>query len=86
VKLYLENFLTLFFKAINQKLEEKKLNSLKIMDMEARKALKAIFYIMRTGIQWNAIPKIFGSSSAIHRYFLFWCEEGFFQSLWACGL
>ncbi|MDR0473703.1 MAG: transposase, partial [Treponema sp.] len=37
--------------------------------MEPRKVLKAIFYVLRTGIQWNAIPKEFGSSSAIHHYF-----------------
>jgi transposase len=54
--------------------------------MEARKVLEAIFYVMRTGIQWNAIPKAFGSSSALHRSFQFWCEEGFFQALWASGL
>jgi transposase len=54
--------------------------------MEPRKALQAIFYVLRTGIQWNAIPKALGSSSAVHRYFLFWCEQGFFKSLWIAGL
>ena len=54
--------------------------------MSARKVLQAIFYILRTGIQWNAIPKNFGSSSSIHRYFQFWCEKGFFKALWVAGL
>ena len=54
--------------------------------LEPRKVLEAIFYVLRTGIQWNAIPKSFGSSSAIHRYFQFWCEKGFFKALWALGL
>jgi transposase len=54
--------------------------------MEPRKALQAIFYVLRTGIQWNAIPKSLGSSSAVHRSFRFWCEKGFFQALWASGL
>jgi transposase len=54
--------------------------------MAPQKILEAIFYVMRTGIQWNAVPKKFGSSSALHRYFMFWCEKGFFQALWACGL
>ena len=54
--------------------------------MQARKALQAIFYVLRTGIQWKALPKSFGSSSAIHRYFQFWCEKGFFKELWVAGL
>jgi len=54
--------------------------------MKPRKVLEAVFYVLRTGIQWNAIPKDFGSSSAIHCYFRFWCEKGFFQYLWAAGL
>jgi len=54
--------------------------------IEPRKALEAIFYVLRTGIQWKAIPKEFGASSAIHRYFLFWCEQGFFLEMWLAGL
>ena len=54
--------------------------------MEARTVLEAIFYLLRTAIQCNALPKEFGSSSALHRYFLFWCEKGFFQALWLAGL
>lgn len=52
----------------------------------ARQVLEAIFYVLRTGIQWKALPKEFGASSAIHRYFQFWCEQGFFQSIWHLGL
>jgi transposase len=42
------------------------------------KVLEAIFYVLRTGIQWKAHPKEFGAASAIRRYFRFWCEQGFF--------
>ncbi|WP_373844529.1 transposase [Clostridium sp.] len=32
--------------------------------MESRKILEAIFYVLRTGIQWKALPKEkFGASS-----------------------
>ena len=31
----------------------------------------AILYLLRTGTQCNAIPKEFGASSSIHRYFVF---------------
>jgi transposase len=54
--------------------------------MHPRKVLEAIFFVLRTGIQWNAIPASLGSSSAVHRYFRFWCDEGFFQALWQAGL
>jgi len=54
--------------------------------IEPRKALEGIFYVLRTEIQWKAIPKEFGASSAIHRYFLYWCEQGFFQEMWLAGL
>jgi transposase len=54
--------------------------------MEARKILQAIFYVLRTGIQWKALPPSFGASSSIHRYFQFWCAQGFFKALWIAGL
>ena len=54
--------------------------------IEPRKALEAIFYVLRTGIQWKALPREFGASSAIHRYFQFWCEQGFFEAIWIAGL
>jgi transposase len=54
--------------------------------MNPRTVLEAIFYVLRTGIQWKAIPKTFGAASSIHRYFRFWCEQGFFQALWIAGL
>jgi len=51
-----------------------------------RKALEAIFYVLRTGIQWKALPKERGASSSVHRYFTYWCEEGFFLQMWQLGL
>ncbi|MDR2658820.1 MAG: transposase [Spirochaetaceae bacterium] len=42
--------------------------------------------VLRTGIQWKAIPKTFGAASSIHRYFRFWCEKGFFRALRIAGL
>ena len=55
--------------------------------LEARKVFSAIVYVLRTGIQWKALPKdVFGSPSAIHRYFREWEQEGFFLELWKRGL
>jgi hypothetical protein len=33
----------------------------------------------------SASPRVW-SLSAIHRYFRFWCEQGFFKTLWVAGL
>ena len=37
--------------------------------MESRRIFEAIIYVLRTGIQWKALPKEYGSSSSVHRYF-----------------
>ena len=55
--------------------------------IEARTVFSAIVYVLRTGIQWKALPKeVFGSPSAIHRYFREWEQSGFFLELWERGL
>lgn len=54
--------------------------------MNPRTILAAIFYVLRTGIQWKALPKEFGSSSSVHRYFMAWSKAGVFEKMWALGL
>jgi len=52
-----------------------------------RLVFEAIVYVLRTGCQWKALPEErFGSSSAVHQYFLNWEKAGFFEKLWRCGL
>jgi len=52
-----------------------------------RQIFEAIEYVLRTGIQWKALPKeVFGSPSSIHAYFRKWEKEGFFLQLWQAGL
>ncbi len=52
-----------------------------------RKVFEAIVFVLRTGIQWKALPKkMFGSPSSIHAYFRKWEQEGFFLALWQAGL
>jgi transposase len=54
--------------------------------MEARRIFEAIVYVLRTGIQWKALPRAFGSASAIHKHFQDWQKAGFFLRLWRQGL
>lgn len=51
-----------------------------------RKMADGIFYVLRTGIQWKAVPREFGSGSTLHRYFQYWVEDGAFWKLWQQGL
>jgi len=51
-----------------------------------RQVLEGIFYVLRTGIQWNAVPRKYGSSSSLHRYFQRYVEDGVFERLWALAL
>jgi putative transposase len=46
----------------------------------------AIFYVLRSGIQWNALPRCLGASSTVHLRFQQWVEAGVFRELWTLGL
>ncbi len=49
-----------------------------------RKAMDAIFFVLRTGCQWNAL-NVTGicSSSVAHSRFQEWTQAGVFEKLWA---
>jgi transposase len=52
-----------------------------------RNAMDAIFFLLRTGCQWNALNETgICSSSTSHRRFQEWVEAGVFEKLWAQGL
>ena len=52
-----------------------------------RKAMDAIFFVLRTGCQWNALNATgICSSSSAHRRFQEWTEAGVFELIWALGL
>lgn len=48
-----------------------------------RLALDAIIFRMRSGCQWNQLPKEFPDDSSVHRTFQRWVERGVFESIWA---
>ncbi len=55
--------------------------------MEPRRVFEAIVFVLRTGIQWKALPTAqFGSASSIHKYFLAWKRAKVFVRLWRQGL
>ena len=54
-----------------------------------RSALEAIIFRLRTGCQWNQLPRKlsdgteFPDDSSVHRTFQRWVEQGVFLSIWA---
>jgi len=54
--------------------------------MDDRDAFAAMIYVLRTGIQWNALPREMGASSTVHDRYQEWERLGFFEQLWRAGL
>jgi transposase len=55
--------------------------------VDSRKAMDAIFFVLRTGCQWNALNATgICSSSSAHRRYQEWTAAGVFEKLWALGL
>lgn len=50
--------------------------------LSLRNVVTGILYVLRTGCQWKAMPREFGSGSAIHEYFQEWGRAGVFERLW----
>ena len=53
---------------------------------DLQKIASGIFYVLRTGCQWKAVPSEYGSGSTLHRYFQEWTEVGVFRKLWKAAL
>src|SRR5258707_14663952 len=54
--------------------------------MATRAVFSAIVYVLRTGCQWKALPREYGSARSVHAHFQRWHGAGFFQRLWQAGL
>jgi len=54
--------------------------------LPARQVLEGIFYVLRTGCRWKAVPREYGCGSSINRYFQEWQAAGFFEKLWELDL
>ena len=50
--------------------------------MDDRKAMTAIFYVLRTGCPWKALPRSLGASSTVHDRFQEWRRAGVFARMW----
>jgi len=51
--------------------------------IDPRAALDAIIFRMRSGCQWNHLPKEFPDDSSVHRTFQRWIGLGVLDQIWA---
>ncbi len=51
--------------------------------IDARGALDASIFRMRSGCQWNQLPKEFPDDSSVHRTLQRWVAVGVFVRIWA---
>jgi len=54
--------------------------------MDDRQAMTGIFYVLRTGCQWKALPRSLGAASTVHDRFQEWRAAGVFERIWRAGL
>ncbi len=50
---------------------------------DRRAVLDAIIFRLRTGCQWNRLPKELPDDSTVHRVFQRWVEKGVLDRIWA---
>ena len=51
--------------------------------VDQRRMLDGVVYKIRSGCQWNSLPKELGDDSTIHRAFQRWVRLGVFDRVWA---
>ena len=51
--------------------------------IDQRKALDGVIYRMRSGVQWNQLPRQFGDDASVHRTFQRWVARDVIGRLWA---
>jgi putative transposase len=50
---------------------------------DLRRVLDGIIFRMRSGVQWNQLPREFGDDSTVHRWFQRFVSDGVFVEIWA---
>ncbi len=53
---------------------------------DAQQLFNAMFYVLRTGIQWKALPSQLGAASTAHDRYQERVKAGVFEELWHLGL
>jgi putative transposase len=51
------------------------------IELDMRQVVNAIFYVVRTGCQWRALPREYPKWSSIYYHFRKWCKTGIWQRI-----
>jgi putative transposase len=51
---------------------------------DLRRVLNGIIYRLRSGVQWNQLPREFGADSTVHGWFQRFAADGVLAEIWAC--
>jgi putative transposase len=54
--------------------------------MDGRRAMEGILYVLHTGCKWEEIPLSLGVSGTIHARYEEWRKSGVFQRMWRTGI
>lgn len=46
-----------------------------------RNTFNGIMYVVKTGINWSDVPRMYGTKSTVHRLHLELCETGVYQEI-----
>lgn len=75
------------WEANQQLIPEKKSHLGRPRSVNFENILAGIFYVLRTGIQWQALPREkFGPPSTVYYYFAVWADSGIFEKMWRIAL
>ena len=69
------------FEPVILELDSPKVKGRKRVDQ--RKMLEDVIFHLRSGCQWNRLPRELGDDSTIHRTFQRWVELGVLERIWA---
>jgi putative transposase len=50
---------------------------------DLRRVLDGIIFRMRSGVQWNQLPRAFGADSTVHGWFQRFAADGVLQEIWS---
>src|ERR1700677_4376724 len=49
---------------------------------DLRRVFDGVIFRLRSGCQLAKIPRTFGATSTVHRWFQHWCERGVMERIW----